>query len=86
VGTEAFDYCTTLTSLYLPKVTTFGEIVFGYNESFLDCDLTLNQKLSDLVSGNQLYGGEMPVVMDEDISYISFYYTFKSITLVDDED
>jgi hypothetical protein len=86
VGTEAFDYCTALTSLYLPKVTTLGEIVFGYNEYFLDCDLTLNQKLSDLVRGDQLYGGVMPDVMDEDISYISFYYTFKSITLVDDED
>lgn len=86
VETEAFDDCRALTSLYLPKVTTLGDAVLGYNESFLDCDLTLNQKLSNLVSGNQLYGGEMPDVMDDYISFISLYYTFKSITLVDDED
>jgi hypothetical protein len=60
-----------------------------------DCDLTLNQRLSDLVEDNNLYSGE-----DDEVTYnvhdeitdswttekelIKRYYTFKSITLVDD--
>jgi hypothetical protein len=78
LGTNAFYGCTSLKTVYLPKLATWQEYMFGNDLDWTNCDLTVSSEIEQ-------YAGRLDLVAAiEPEGYV--YYTFKSITLVDDED
>jgi hypothetical protein len=75
-----FNGCNNLKILYLPKWKNYGYAPLGYNTKPSNCDLTVNVGLKDNVKGTLL-----AVFEDGEVYGMYGYYTFKSITIVDDD-